>query len=211
MKKNIPHIAIFASGSGSNAVKIIEHFTLQKIETHFCVLSNKPQAPVLGKAKKLGIETLVFSREEFFNSDKIVEYLQSKNVSLIVLAGFLWLVPENIIKNTDLIIKPMSESDSLMNMSKKDSVSTSNTPPDTTVIATKQRKGDINTKIDYSSQDSMFFALKTQNLYLYGDSKVKYGSINLTADRILVNWQDKTIKADYSLDSAGLAAARADE
>ena len=73
-------------------------------------------------------------------------------------------VPENIIKNTDLIIKPMSESDSLMNMSKKDSVSTSNTPPDTTVIATKQRKGDINTKIDYSSQDSMFFALKTQNL-----------------------------------------------
>ena len=98
MKQNIPYIAIFASGSGSNAVKIIEHFTRQKIETRFCILSNKPKAPVLGKAKKLGIETLVFSREEFFNSDKIVEYLQSKNVSLIVLAGFLWLVPENIIK-----------------------------------------------------------------------------------------------------------------
>lgn len=98
MKKNIPHIAIFASGSGSNAVKIIEHFTHQKIETNFCVLSNKPQAPVLEKAKKLGVETIVFDRGTFFNSNNIVEYLQSKHVTLIVLAGFLWLVPENIIK-----------------------------------------------------------------------------------------------------------------
>ena len=112
-------------------------------------------------------------------------------------------VLENIIKNTDLIIKPMSESDSLMNISKIDSTSAPNNSPDTTIVSTPKRKGDINTKIDYSAQDSMFFDLKTQNLYLYGDSKVKYGSINLTADRILVNWQDKTIKADYSLDSAG--------
>lgn len=98
MKKNIPYIAIFASGSGSNAVKIIEHFRQQKIESSFCVLSNKPQAPVLTKAKNLDVETLIFNRTEFFNSDKIVEYLQSKNISLIVLAGFLWLVPENILK-----------------------------------------------------------------------------------------------------------------
>ncbi|MGB3467704.1 MAG: putative LPS assembly protein LptD [Cyclobacteriaceae bacterium] len=110
--------------------------------------------------------------------------------------------PENIIKNPNLLIKP-SESDSLMQIGNQDSIKTPPVSVDTTIVATPQRKGDIETKIDYNSQDSMFFDLKTQNLYLYGDSKIKYGTINLSADKIKVNWQDKTIKADYSLDSVG--------
>lgn len=111
--------------------------------------------------------------------------------------------PENIIKNPNLLINPTSESDSLMNIDLKDSTNSIIPKSDTTIVALPKRNSDINTKINYSSKDSMYFDLKTQNLFLYGESKVKYGSINLSADKIVVNWQDKTIKADYSLDSAG--------
>jgi len=110
--------------------------------------------------------------------------------------------PENKLKNSNLLIKG-SESDSLMAISPKDSTLTSPNTGDSTIVSPIQNRGDIDTKIDYSSRDSMHFDLKTQNLYLYGESKVDYGSIKLSADKIVVNWQDKTIKADYSLDSVG--------
>ncbi|MDR1199007.1 MAG: phosphoribosylglycinamide formyltransferase [Prevotellaceae bacterium] len=92
------NIAIFASGNGSNAENIIKYFensTTGKVKT---VLCNIPNAHVLIRANNLGVTSTVFSRDEFYMSDKIIDILQLEKIDLIVLAGFLWLVPENIIK-----------------------------------------------------------------------------------------------------------------
>ncbi|WP_020529163.1 phosphoribosylglycinamide formyltransferase [Flexithrix dorotheae] len=98
MFKRKIHIAIFASGTGSNAVKIIDFFKEEK-NISFSVLSNKKDAPVLEKAQNLGVETFTFNRDEFFKQEEVLNYLKSKQTTLVVLAGFLWLVPSNIIKN----------------------------------------------------------------------------------------------------------------
>jgi len=96
-------IALFASGSGTNAQNIIEYFLDNKEVVVDCILTNNPNAFVLDRAKKYNIETLVFNREEFRNADKIVNYLLSRQINLIVLAGFLWLIPENLIKTFKII------------------------------------------------------------------------------------------------------------
>ena len=89
-------IAIFASGSGSNAENIIQYFA-QKPQ--FCVKSvfcNVPDAYVLERAKKYRIPTFVFNREGFRNPDKVFRQLQEQEIDFIVLAGFLWLMPSFI-------------------------------------------------------------------------------------------------------------------
>ena len=89
-------IAIFASGSGSNAENIIQYFA-QKPQ--FCVKSvfcNVPDAYVLERAKKYRIPSFVFIREEFRNPDKVFRQLQEQEIDFIVLAGFLWLMPSFI-------------------------------------------------------------------------------------------------------------------
>ena len=89
-------IAIFASGSGSNAENIIQYFA-QKPQ--FCVKSvfcNVPDAYVLERAKKYRIPTFVFNLEEFRNPDKVFRQLQEQEIDFIVLAGFLWLMPSFI-------------------------------------------------------------------------------------------------------------------
>ena len=98
MKKDIPYIAIFASGTGSNAVKIISHFRENKLEAKFCILSNKNDAPVLQKARELNIEALAFTKKDFSEEDVVLNYLKERKIKLIVLAGFLWLVPKKIIE-----------------------------------------------------------------------------------------------------------------
>ena len=89
-------IAIFASGSGSNAENIIQYFA-QKPQ--FCVKSvfcNVPDAYVLERAKKYRIPSFVFNREEFRNPDKVFRQLQEQEIDFIVLDGFLWLMPSFI-------------------------------------------------------------------------------------------------------------------
>ena len=89
-------IAIFASGSGSNAENIIQYFA-QKPQ--FCVKSvfcNVPDAYVLERAKKYRIPSFVFNREEFRNPDKVFRQLQEQEIDVIVVAGFLWLMPSFI-------------------------------------------------------------------------------------------------------------------
>ena len=98
MKKDSINIAIFASGSGSNAVQIINHFLTENSKAEFFVLSNKKEAPVLDKTARLGANTLYFNKEDFYNSNKVVDYLIENNVQIIVLAGFLWLVPTNLLE-----------------------------------------------------------------------------------------------------------------
>jgi phosphoribosylglycinamide formyltransferase-1 len=92
------NIAIFASGSGTNAEQIILHFKGSSVGRVKLLLSNKPDAYALVRAENLSIPTLVFSRDEFYDSDKIIDILRKRQIDLIVLAGFLWLVPANLIK-----------------------------------------------------------------------------------------------------------------
>ncbi|MDR2937543.1 MAG: phosphoribosylglycinamide formyltransferase, partial [Prevotellaceae bacterium] len=94
------NIAIFASGSGSNAEQIIRHFNENSGKKNARVtllLSNNPSAYALQRAKNLGVESLTFSREDFCNSEKIKNVLLEKSIDFVVLAGFLWLTPKNII------------------------------------------------------------------------------------------------------------------
>ncbi len=89
-------IAIFASGTGSNAENIIKYFEKYPSINVEILLSNNPEALALRKANKLGIETKIFTREDL-NSGTLAEELKNKKISWIILAGFLWLIPENLI------------------------------------------------------------------------------------------------------------------
>jgi len=90
-------IAIFASGSGSNAENIITYFQNNKKAEVVLVLSNNPNALVLERAKKLGVQSLVFNKHQLNDSNWAIENL--KDLDLIVLAGFLWKFPEHLLEN----------------------------------------------------------------------------------------------------------------
>lgn len=91
-------IAIFASGSGSNAENIIQYFREKANISVALVLTNNPNAFVLERAKKHEVPTVVFSRKELLNTDKVLAELKDHKIDFIVLAGFLLLVPTNLIK-----------------------------------------------------------------------------------------------------------------
>ena len=97
MKKN--KIAIFASGSGSNAENISRFFNQHPSIEVSMFLTNKADATVNERAKNLGIPCHIFNREEFYDTNRIPELLKEKSIDLVVLAGFLWLIPSNLIKN----------------------------------------------------------------------------------------------------------------
>ncbi len=91
-------IAVFASGSGTNAQNIAEFFKSSNEIKVACLLTNNPKAYVLERFKGKDVEALVFNRDEFYNSTKVPDYLADRNIDYIVLAGFLWLVPVNLIQ-----------------------------------------------------------------------------------------------------------------
>jgi len=91
------NIAIFASGSGTNAQNIAEYFRNSDKARVSLILSNKHDAYVLERARKLGIETHVFDRQEFYESEKILDILHRYETDLVVLAGFLWLIPSYLL------------------------------------------------------------------------------------------------------------------
>ena len=92
-------IAIFASGSGSNAQKIMEHFKKHTDAEVAIVLTNNPEAYVLQRADNFEIPTHIFDKHEFYETDNVVDLLKNLNIDLLVLAGFLWLVPDTILAN----------------------------------------------------------------------------------------------------------------
>jgi phosphoribosylglycinamide formyltransferase-1 len=100
---DIRRIALFASGSGSNAQNIIEYFSENELVEVDSVWSNNPNAYALERAKKFGIDTFVFTKDEFRNSNFVVETLKKRNIDLVILAGFLWLIPANLIRNFRII------------------------------------------------------------------------------------------------------------
>ena len=90
-------IAILASGSGTNAENIIRFFRTHPLGRVDLVLTNKPGAGVIQRAESLKVKTVVFGREQFYHSREIVDLLKERKIDLIVLAGFLWLVPPALI------------------------------------------------------------------------------------------------------------------
>jgi len=95
MKKNI---ALFASGSGTNAENIARYFQQNENISVSLVLSNKADAFVLERAKKLNIPTVVFSKKEMEETDKILEILKEYEIDFIVLAGFLLKIPPCLVE-----------------------------------------------------------------------------------------------------------------
>jgi phosphoribosylglycinamide formyltransferase-1 len=91
-------IAIFASGSGSNAERIIRHFEGHPSIAVRLVLTNNPNAFVLDRANRLNVPAQVFSREEFKDPDFIPDLLKHNHITHVVLAGFLWLIPSHLIR-----------------------------------------------------------------------------------------------------------------
>ncbi|MDP5061710.1 MAG: phosphoribosylglycinamide formyltransferase [Maribacter sp.] len=89
-------IILFASGSGSNVENIANYFKLRNDVTICCVLTNKSDAKVIERCNRLEINALFFNRQAFSKSDFILNMLQSLEPDLIVLAGFLWKIPEVI-------------------------------------------------------------------------------------------------------------------
>ena len=90
-------LAIFASGSGTNAENIIQYFQNKPQISVSCVCANRPDAYVVERAKKHDIPVLVFSRDEFYRSEKVLLHLRDNGTDWIILAGFLWLVPGYLI------------------------------------------------------------------------------------------------------------------
>jgi phosphoribosylglycinamide formyltransferase 1 len=90
-------IAVFASGTGTNAKKIIEHFQNSEIAKVVLVVCNKPGAGVIGIARDAGIDVLMIEKERFFHGDAYMDELSEKGVGFIVLAGFLWKIPQTLI------------------------------------------------------------------------------------------------------------------
>jgi len=91
-------IAIFASGAGSNAENIVNYFQNSTKFEFPLILSNKSDAFVHERAKKLGIPSFTFSREQFLDGQEILHFLNTYNIDAIILAGFLLKVPEVLIK-----------------------------------------------------------------------------------------------------------------
>jgi len=91
------NIAIFASGSGTNAENIIKYFSTGNSAKVTLVLSNRREAFVLKRAAALNVNTLFFDRADLYTKDTVAGYLLESKIDFIVLAGFLWLIPEKIL------------------------------------------------------------------------------------------------------------------
>ena len=92
------NIAIFASGAGSNARQIIEHFRHQSNVKISLIVCSKAGTGVLQIAGNENIESIVLDKEKFFRGDAYVDELQNIGIDFIVLAGFLWKIPVALIK-----------------------------------------------------------------------------------------------------------------
>jgi phosphoribosylglycinamide formyltransferase-1 len=90
-------IVIFASGSGTNAANIIKYFQKSKTALVTKVLCNNEHAQVFDRCKHLNTSCLYFKKEEFFSSDVVLDILKEA-ADYIILAGFLWKIPANILK-----------------------------------------------------------------------------------------------------------------
>ena len=103
------NLAVFASGSGTNAQNLIRYFHVEHPEKQVrvaLVAANKPNAYVLERARNLGVPQLVFDRKAFYPAHDngptpgypVLEALQAAHIDVVILAGFLWLLPSYLIQ-----------------------------------------------------------------------------------------------------------------
>ena len=92
------NIAIFASGSGTNAENLIRYFRTNPKGRVKLVLTNRPDAGVISRAQNHDIEVVVFNRGDLYQKGVVYELLMGHEVDFIVLAGFLWLIPPSILE-----------------------------------------------------------------------------------------------------------------
>jgi phosphoribosylglycinamide formyltransferase-1 len=97
------NIAILASGSGSNTENIIRYFQNHNTIRVDSVWSNRQDAFALERARKLGIEAFHFNRDYLLDPGNLMADMQRRNIELIVLAGFLWLIPPHLIRSYPII------------------------------------------------------------------------------------------------------------
>jgi phosphoribosylglycinamide formyltransferase 1 len=91
------NIAVFASGAGSNAQKIIDHFQRHRLIKIALIVSNNPGAGVIRIAEKENIPSLLIEKEQFFSGNAYTAELKERSIDFIVLAGFLWKIPSKLI------------------------------------------------------------------------------------------------------------------
>ena len=92
-------IAIFASGSGSNALKIYEYFDENDQVMIDCVIVNNINAGIIKKAENWNCDIIKITKKTFYENSEISEELLKKKIDLIILAGFLWLIPKHLLKS----------------------------------------------------------------------------------------------------------------
>ena len=92
------NLAIFASGTGSNATKIVEYFRNSNHINVSLIVSNKSKAGVLRMAEENEIPTLILNRQEFYETESILEKLNTYSIDYLILAGFLWLIPKCLVQ-----------------------------------------------------------------------------------------------------------------
>lgn len=92
----MPQIAIFASGSGSNAENIVNHLKRTRTAKVALILCNNPKAGVIERAHRLRIPLVSISRRAYENSSLLLHTLKTEEIDFIVLAGFLWKIPSEV-------------------------------------------------------------------------------------------------------------------
>ena len=88
-KKIMKNIAIFASGSGTNAENLVHFFRTSPFGQVNLVLTNRPGAGVIQRAQSNDIECIVFNRQQFYQSSEVLDLLLERDIEFVVLAGFL--------------------------------------------------------------------------------------------------------------------------
>ena len=96
-KTEAKHLAIFASGAGSNAQQIINYFRNSELAKIELIVCNKPGAGVVAVAEKENIPVQMVEKERFFRGDGYLPELQKAKTDLIILAGFLWKIPQILV------------------------------------------------------------------------------------------------------------------
>src|SRR5882762_9999270 len=91
-------IAVFASGSGTNAEAIFTYFQNHPSIKIVLLLSNNPNAFALERAKRFSVPSSIFTKEQFRDNDEVLNWLREYKVTHVALAGFLWLIPKNLLQ-----------------------------------------------------------------------------------------------------------------
>ena len=91
-------LAVFASGGGSNTLKILDYFQNKNIAEITVLVSNKKSAGILSNTRVSHIPKKVISRSEFYETGSLINYLIQNQIDLIILAGFLWKIPDTLIQ-----------------------------------------------------------------------------------------------------------------